>query len=162
MGRRSAVTGLSPEPKGPEGEITHVRDLAFYNAGCHETRGVRRAVVPFRRALRRVLRPIFLRQVELLQEIWHRLDHLDHEVHALHHELHVLSQRQDDLAEQLKTTLAFGWDYVALVRRLAIMEDQIATLTGASATTLDDTEAQTSILFPGFKRDPEEPRAKVC
>ncbi len=137
-----------------------MRDLAFYNAGCQETRGVRRAVVPLRRALRRLLRPIFHRQVELFQEIWHRLDHMDHSLHALHHEVHNLSRRQDGLEEQLKTTLAFGWDYVATVRRLAIMEDQIALLTGTAAPGIDDTEAHPSILFPGLKCDPKA-RAKV-
>jgi hypothetical protein len=151
-----------------------VRDLAFYNAGCQETRGVRRAVVPFRRAVRRLLRPIFHRQVELYQEIWHRLDHIDHSLHALHHEqhalrhelhalrheLHTVSGRQDGLDEQLKTTLAFGWDYVATVRRLAVMEDQIALLTGTAAPKFDDTEAHPSILFPGLGYDPQA-RSKV-
>jgi hypothetical protein len=132
-----------------------VRDLAFYNAGCQETKGVRRAVVPFRRALRRLLRPIFYRQVELLQEIWHRLDHIDHSLQALRHEVHTLSLRQDELDEQLKTTLAFGWDYVATVRRLAIMEDQIALLTGTAAPSIDDTDMHPSILFPGLKCDPK-------
>ena len=51
-------------------------DLAFYNVGC-ESRGLKRAVVPLRRLLRRVLRPIFLRQVEILQEICNRLDGLE-------------------------------------------------------------------------------------
>jgi hypothetical protein len=131
-----------------------VRDLAFYNAGYHETKGIRRVVLPFRRALRRVLRPIFLRQVELYQEI--------------DHELNDLSRRQDELAEQLKTTLAFGWDYVAMVRRLAVLEDQIASVTGTAAPIVNDAESRTSILSPGLtcaqdeSNGEPEARSKVC
>lgn len=118
-------------------------------------------MVPLRRALRRVLRPIFLRQVEMFQEVHHRIDHLDHTCHAIRHELHAIARRQDELSEQLKTTLAFGWDYVAMVRRLATLEDQVALLTGNAAAGPDDVEAHPSILFPGLAGDRDEARSKV-
>jgi hypothetical protein len=82
------------------------QELAFYNVGCQEPRGARRVVVPFRRLLRRVLRPIFVRQ-----------------------DLEHISQRQFHLAEQLQGSVALGWDYVATVRRLAALEDRVEALT---------------------------------
>jgi hypothetical protein len=144
-----------------------VRDLAFYNAGYHATKGVRRGLVPIRRLLRRVLRPIFLRQVEMFQEIWDRLDalgRLEESVSTLRDELQAMSHRQDVLAEQWKTTLAFGWDHVALVRRLAVLEDQVASLSGNAATISDDPDSHPSILFPGltYGQDEPEARSKVC
>ena len=143
-----------------------VRDLAFYNAGCHEPKGVRRSVVPFRRVLRRMLRPVFLRQVELFRELFHRVDHLDHSLHALRHELNALAQRQDELSEQLKTTLAFGWDHVAMVRRLAVLEDLLAASSsnGTGALGGDESDSRSSILFPGLNSDRDargdEPEAR--
>lgn len=103
-------------------------DLAFYNVGCHEARGVRRLVVLARRALRRILRPIFLRQVELFQSLCHRLDAAERR-DAEHREgLDHLTRRQDHLADQMQQTIAFGWDYVALVRRVAVLEDRLEAL----------------------------------
>src|SRR5579883_1004355 len=98
-----------------------VRDLAFYNVGCEPQPGPRRLVVLMRRALRRVLRPIFQRQVEILTSLCDRLD-------AAEHQTACLRKNQEELSEQLQTTLAFGWDYVALVRRLAVLEDRVESL----------------------------------
>jgi hypothetical protein len=110
-------------------------DLAFYNAGCHEPKGARRVVVPARRALRRLLRPIFQRQAELLQAICHRLDAAEAADAALRGNVDALARRQDQLADQMRETIAFGWDYVALTRRLAALEDRIA----ASTTPVADS-----------------------
>jgi hypothetical protein len=84
-----------------------VQDLAFYNAGCSGLKGWRRIVIPFRRLLRRLLRPIFQRQVALFEQVF---------------------RREDLLEAQIQTTMAFGWDYVALVRRLAVLEDRVEAL----------------------------------
>ena len=51
-------------------------DVAFYDAGCQSPRGFRRIVIPFRRVLRRLLRPIFLRQAELLQQLGMRIEEM--------------------------------------------------------------------------------------
>jgi hypothetical protein len=51
-----------------------VNDLAFYEVGCDDARGPRRLLVLARRALRRVLRPFFLRLVAILQALCARLD----------------------------------------------------------------------------------------
>ena len=153
-------------------------DLAFYNAGGENTKGPRLLLVLVRRALRRILRPIFLRQVEIFQYLIARLDGLDtlnaltpkverhqHEIFALNvntdrlQESHnQLSKRQDELSDQVQTALAFGWDYVALVRRLATLEDQVASLTGmAPAVVGDDGEIHSSILFPGVEKVARKP-----
>lgn len=173
-----------------------MQDFAFYNAGSHSMKGPRGLVVMARRLMRRVLRPIFLRQVEIFQYFADLLDNHEHRVFALqtdadamkhhHHALaeelgrqnHALalrqdqlSGRQDELAEQIQTTMAFGWDYVAMVRRLATLEDQLAVLTGSSLTPSDEGDAHPSILFPGLEKGTRKPkqegedqaiRSKVC
>jgi hypothetical protein len=103
-------------------------DLGFYNAGCDEPQGVRRLVVPLRRLIRRILRPIFQRQVELFQSLCDRIDVADCNDQSLRSELANLANRHDDLADQMQSTIAFGWDYVALTRRLAILEDRVEAL----------------------------------
>jgi hypothetical protein len=105
------------------------QELAFYNVGCQEPRGARRVVVPFRRLLRRVLRPIFVRQVEILNSLCDRLDQDEHATRTLRADLEHISQRQFHLAEQLQGSVALGWDYVATVRRLAALEDRVEALT---------------------------------
>jgi chromosome segregation ATPase len=85
-----------------------------------------------------------------------------------------MTARLDEQADHVQTTMAFGWDYVALVRRLATIEDQLAALTGSSAgaSPADEGEVHPSILFPGLEattrrpgsgggEDPEH-RSKVC
>src|SRR5262249_44803080 len=64
-----------------------MRDLAFYNAGCLELRGLQRLTVPFRRLVRYLLRPIFQRQVELFQ--------------ALHDDIVTVAQSDRALTEQV-------------------------------------------------------------
>lgn len=135
-----------------------MRDLAFYNAGCHDPKGVRKAIVPFRRALRRVLRPAFQRLVEILTSLCDRIDAAEHAHGALRHDVAALRARQDRMAGQLQTAVALGWDYVALTRRLAVLEDRVESLMPAGRPAdADPADAYTSIPFPV-----DEARAKVC
>ncbi len=133
-------------------------DLAFYNVGCEDPRGPRRVVVLARRALRRVLRPIFQRQVALFQALCDRLDAAERDDASLRAELATLARRQDDLNEQTQATIAFGWDYVAMVRRLAALEDRVEALTAALNGQGDDPRA--SVPFPGSEG--AEVRAEAC
>lgn len=138
-----------------------MHDLTFYNAGCDELRGFRRVVVPFRRVLRRLLRPIFFRQVELFQSLIDRLDACEKSLEAVRADVDALARRQEALEEQAETVLAFGWDYVAMGRRLTALDDQLATLNGHAASPDDRPDRQPSLPFPGL--DPaHESRAKVC
>jgi hypothetical protein len=105
-----------------------VPDLAFDSAGIQEPRGARRVVVPARRALRRLLRPVFQRQAELFQHLSDRLDATEAADRGLRADLDALAARQQQAGEQLQATVAFGWDYVALVRRLAVLEDRVEAL----------------------------------
>jgi hypothetical protein len=135
-----------------------VRDLAFFNAGCHEPRGVRKAVVPVRRLLRRVLRPAFQRLVEILNSLCDRLDAEEHATRALRQEVALLRGRQDRMAAQLQTAVALGWDYVALTRRLAVLEDRVESLLPAARPGEPEAlDGYTSIPFPV-----DEARARVC
>lgn len=168
-----------------------MHDFAFYNVGDQNVKGPRSLMILVRRAMRRVLRPIFLRQVEIFQHLADRLgDHeerignlridadamkrqhaqLGRQHEALTNRQDSLSARQDELADQIQTTMAFGWDYVAMVRRLATIEDQLATLTGSTVAPQDEGDSHPSILFPGLEKGMRKPsnddddriRSKVC
>ncbi|CAN5914119.1 hypothetical protein BH23PLA1_BH23PLA1_07710 [soil metagenome] len=95
-----------------------MRDFAFYNAGGSGSNGPRRVLALARRILRRVLRPIFFRQEEIFRELQGQIDELARRREELAEQVH-------DLARQLDATTAFGWDYVAMARRLAALEDRI-------------------------------------
>jgi hypothetical protein len=169
-----------------------MQDFAFYNVGCHDAKGPRGLLVLVRRTVRRILRPMFLRQADIFRHLADLLDDHEHRVFALridadeskrqhaklnrqHEEMagrqDELSARQDELADQLRTTMALGWDYVAMVRRLATIEDQLASLTGSNGTPADEGDGQPSILFPGLEKamrkpsnddDDDQIRSKVC
>jgi glycosyltransferase involved in cell wall biosynthesis len=151
--QEQAALPPQPEPK----ERDAVPDLAFYNAGCSDARGVRRVVVLARRLLRRVLRPIFAHQVVLFQYL---IDRLDRYETALRGDIESLTKRQEELAERVETIQAFGWDYVAMVRRLAALEDHLATMNGQAGPPFEDGDSRPSILFPGFD-DEAQARSKV-
>jgi hypothetical protein len=91
-----------------------MRDYHFYNYGYTEPTGFRRIAIPFRRLLRRLLRPMFERQVDLCRQ--------------LDADIHTLSARQDRLHHQLEATSAFNCDYIAMVRRLAALEEHVEAL----------------------------------
>jgi len=65
-----------------------------------------------------------------------------------------LGRRQDELDEKLGGVQALHWDHVALARRLAVIEDLLATRSGA-----DGGEARPSVPFPGLGDD--ESRSRV-
>ena len=127
-------------------------DLAFYEVGCDESSGTRRLLVLARRVLRRILRPFFLRLVEILQALCDRLDATEAADQVLRAELNDLTARQEDLADRLQATIAFGWDYVALVRRVAVLEDRVETLMSANGD-----ESRPSLPFPTT-----DGRAEAC
>jgi hypothetical protein len=162
-----------------------MRDFAFYNVAENPAPGPHRVVVWLRRGVRRLLRPIFLRQVEiyryfseLLDEHDQRItaqrlvdeqlagqiaaqsarqDELDQRLDALSQRIDAVARRQDELSEHLHTIAAFGWDFVAMGRRLGAIEDQIAVLTGSPALAGDESEAHPSILFPGLEKIARSP-----
>lgn len=90
-----------------------MRDYKFYAAGMDPAR-FRWVVVPGRRLVRRLLRPVFYRQEELFAELGAEIDDLKAEIDRLSHEL-----------EGLK---GLGWDHVAVTRRLATLEDRIGDI----------------------------------
>jgi hypothetical protein len=128
-----------------------VPDLVFSDADCREPKGVRRVIVPFRRLLQRILRPIFLRQAELFQHLGDRLDQQDQSLQAQRNDLENLSRRHEHLADQMQVALAFGWDYVALVRRLAVLEDRVEELLREREGRADEENSAAT-----------EPRARVA
>jgi hypothetical protein len=134
-----------------------VPDLAFYNAGCNETGGLRLLLVPLRRLLRRVLRPVFFRQAELFQGIIDRIDRQEAALRTATADLERVAKLQEELARRVDHDQALYWDHVALVRRLVVIEDQLAALTGNATPGGDEGDTTPSIRFPA-----PESRSKVC
>ena len=102
--------------------------LAFYNKGCEAGGNGSRLGVWLRRQFRRVLLPSSRRLVEILVSLCGRLDVTELEVRDLQKQLAELQRRHDDVATKLPATIAFGWDYVAMVRRLAVLEEHVDAL----------------------------------
>jgi hypothetical protein len=119
--------------------------LAFYNAGCEPTPGPAGFKVRIRRQFRRVLLPPFRRLVEILASLCHRLDVAEHEVRDLRGQLDDLRRRHEDQAAKVPATIAFGWDYVAMVRRLAVLEEHVDAL--MAARDADSRPADPSVRF---------------
>lgn len=97
-------------------------DFAFYH-WRDQTSGWRRFAMLPRRLARRVLLPYLQRQ-----------EAIDHELHArieqIARQQTALSARIDDLAQRIGGLDAFGWDHVAMGRRLAAIEDHLASQRG--------------------------------
>lgn len=120
--------------------VPSVTDHTFYNAGDEGPQGVRRVIVPFRRLLRRVLRPIFQQQAEWMRQAAERLDASDRAIAGL-------IARQDARSDEMQAVLAFGWDYVAMARRLAALEDRIEAMSAREELRLTD-DRQLALPFP--------------
>ena len=117
--------------------------LAFYNVGSQPTPGGSRVKVWVRRQFRRVLLPMSERLVEILASLCHRLDIAEHEIRDLKGQVDDLRRRHDDQAARAPAMMAFGWDYVAMGRRLAVLEEHVDALLKAR-----DAEASTAPFAP--------------
>jgi hypothetical protein len=93
-----------------------VRETGYADAGLVGPRGIRRAIIPLRKMILRLLRPFTLQ---------------------LESELDSIARRQDQIGRRVQRTEAFGWDYVALVRRVTVLEDLVEEL----RTELEDRKA---------------------
>ncbi len=102
--------------------------LAFYNSGCEPISGRAGLKIRARRVARKLLLPGFQRLVEILASLCRRLDILEYEVRDLKAQVDDLRRRQEEHASKIPATIAFGWDYVAMVRRLAVLEEHMETL----------------------------------
>ena len=135
-----------------------MEDLVFYNVGCEEGRDApdHGPVSPdpppdpatdFLPAGRAVPAPA------------NRLDEHEPVVRATHRNVEILTHGQELAEKKVETFLALGWDHVAMVRRLAVLEDQIAVLTGHPRPGPRPTRSsrRNRSLFPGLER-----RSKVA
>jgi hypothetical protein len=135
-----------------------MEQLAFHEAGCEPTRWPAGLKVRLRRRLRNLLLPMFLRLVEILGCLCHRLEVAEKEAQDLRNLCDDLRRRQEEQAARLPATLAFGWDYVAMVRRLAALEEHVDALLAAR-----DREPIVPVRFPvanGLQAEPA-PRSRV-
>ena len=112
-------------------------DLTFYNDFGPGPAGWKRAVLWPRRLVRRVLRPIFQRQVQIYHDLTHRQHMLAARLEAAYGAFERLGARHAALADDVRAASALGWDHAALTRRLAALEDHFAA-TGDAARALDD------------------------
>jgi hypothetical protein len=110
------------------GENDAMDHLAFYNAGCEPTAGRVGLKIRLRRLGRRIMLPASQRLVDILISICRRLDVAEYETHELKVLVDNLRRRQEDQAAKIPATIAFGWDYVAMVRRLAVLEEHVDAL----------------------------------
>ena len=140
--------------------------LAFYNAGCEPQPGVSRLKLWVRRQARKILLPPSLRLVQILSSLCDRLDAAEHEIRELReirNQVDDLRRRQEEQAARFPATIAFGWDYVAMVRRLAVLEEHVDTLLCRDSAETVPALADSSVRFPGL--EPAEanhaPRAKL-
>ncbi len=120
-------------------------DYAFYNDLGPSPTGPKRVLTVVRRAFRRVLRPIFVRNAEILAAHGLRHDAAESSIKDLH-------TRIDRTNDQLQATIAFGWDYVAMARRLAALEDRVEALTARDEAARGPGD-QPSLPFPEFEAD---------
>jgi chromosome segregation ATPase len=116
----------------------------FYEAGYHEVKGIRRVVIPFRRLLRRVLRPILVeldnglislegRQVQLeLRQAQLELRQAEFDVHQ-----NDLVQRQNDLAERQNEFAERQNEFAERQNELAQRQNELAQ----RQTQLDDRQS---------------------
>ena len=121
-----------------------MRDYTISYADGSVGRDSGRVATFLRRTLHRLLAPSFDRVAELLRQqdqdtadlarrlddLSRRLDDLDRRLDPLAHGLDDATRRQDQLDRQVKAATAFGWDHVALTRRLASLEDHVDELLG--------------------------------
>lgn len=111
-------------------------DDKFYHAGFESSRGPKRILLSVRRVLRRVLRPMLVKLGEQIDVITARLDENEKQIEGLH-------ARLDQTCDQMQATISFGWDYVAMARRLASLEDQVARLQGEPPCNNQDSDQLT-------------------
>lgn len=78
-----------------------------------------------RRAVRRLVRPITGRYVDTLQRLCDEMAAVVEENRQLRERFEALSRQHAELAEASQAVQAFGWDYAAMVRRLAAIEDRL-------------------------------------
>jgi hypothetical protein len=127
--------------------------LAFYNAGCEPEPGVSRLKLWVRRQARKILLPPSVRLVQILGSLCHRLDLAEHElreIREIRNQIDDLRRRQEEQAGRFPATIAFGWDYVAMVRRLAVLEEHVDALLCRDAETAPAL-SDSSVRFPGLE-----------
>jgi hypothetical protein len=100
-----------------------MEDLRFYNVGCAEPRGLHRLVVPWRRLLRRILRPIFERQAEVFETMAVEIAALRDRYGELRGHLDALAQQQRELIDGLSQRL-----YGALAEEVSRDDKAMAAL----------------------------------
>jgi hypothetical protein len=128
--------------------------LAFYNAGCEPEPGLSRLKLWVRRQARKILLPPSLRLVQILSSLCDRLDAAEHEIRELRqlrNQVDDLRRRQEEHAGRFPATIAFGWDYVAMVRRLSVLEEHVDTLLSRDAAEEAPALSDTSVRFPGVE-----------
>lgn len=154
-----------------------MQDLAFSNVGCERSSRKRDLVIMPRRVLRRFMRPMLFRLQDILKTLVQRHDHSDQnianlqgaiaalradivylqahlpvvqdEIGALRQDLFQLTNSHKVVAQQAQTAIAIGWDEVAVVRRLAVIEEHVESLMKERSGIVTENR---SILFPGHEQ----------
>ncbi len=112
----------------------------FEQPGPQGASGLKRVLIPMRRILVRILRPMLVQMADALQSFSTRLE-------AVEKRLGVIEGRNDRQDDILQATIGFGWDHVATTRRLAALEDQVAKCLAVHAL-MRDADGQMTLAFP--------------
>jgi len=98
-------------------------------------RGWRRIILPLRMMAYRIVRPLLLDQVRIHQELQRQsaelarleeaITHLGHHLEAANCGLTEARTELTAVNQRVRQALALGWDHVAVVRRLAAIEDRL-------------------------------------
>jgi len=117
------------------------KDYAFYEGG-QDARRSKWLVVPVRRLLRRLLGPVWERELALFEAMDADLVQVDRSLASQREEIEELKQVLRELSEQLEavdqrlhSTAALVGDQVALARRLGSLEDYLAAQEPAESQT---------------------------
>lgn len=115
------------------------------DAGLAEPRGRKRALVPFRKVLLRLLRPSFQR--------------VEAELAAMDGRLESARAQAEQTDRRVRQAVAFGWDYVALVRRVTVLEDLVEELRTELASHRAGDASPRTIPLPGLGSEPSPRRS---
>jgi hypothetical protein len=89
----------------------------------------------------------------------HKLDQLNAKLDGVLLNFEALSQRQDELRQDVASVVALNWDHTAIARRLAQLEDRLIGLGAATVLPESENGEPPSIRFPGLEHyDPRMTR----
>jgi hypothetical protein len=109
---------------------------AFYNSDPIPS-GLGWLVYPVRRLIRRIQRPYYFKLQSMIDQMTAQLDQACQQVHEVQKDLsQVRLELQHERDQNRQQVRALSWDHIAVVRRMAAVEDQVVTAVSAEDASL--------------------------